>query len=95
MTAAQVRRVIDAVRLNTLEVVQGIEQFEATVADAPWAARAGLDASLAALRARSRRSLARSREQVAKLEDLLRRDEEVNGWKGEDREVELLCNGGE
>ena len=86
-TVAQVKAVMEYARVGIIKNTQVLERYEAMLVSAPQA----IATNFAEIRDEARRVVTRLRQNLAALDGLLRRDEEVNGWKGEDREVEYIA----
>jgi hypothetical protein len=90
-TPKQIRDTLDNLRIRQLRLDHTLEQYEAIIeyCNAPidkdrWRA------DFERLRAKSRESREDLRKKLSHLEEILAEDEKVNGWRGEDRIVEVL-----
>jgi len=94
VTPTQLRKLIDASRKHWLTTYQTMERYEAIVFEHPgmkYVPQTQIDMKkdLERLRADLRKNSDRARKLTLKMEEVLAEDEAANGWKGEDRFVEM------
>ncbi len=89
VTPKQVRAAIDAIRTRQLQITHGLEVYEAIIQNAPPYLLPKMQADVDALYKHNRDANATTRKYLKMLEDILAEDEAANGWKGEDRYIEI------
>jgi len=94
MTPKELRKIIDEEKSHWLRTYQRFEKYEAMLAARPDlkfipGTNTPVEEDLEYFRDRLRTQSATSRKYAKLLEEALARDEAENGWKGEDRIIDL------
>lgn len=87
MTAKQCYDLLAALRTQHLHIAHRMEMYEAHLLDTPHINQQLAQMNVNNLRSQAKWARLEVLPMMQKLEEILRRDEEVNGWKGEDREL--------
>jgi len=91
MTAKECRDMIEKVRICSLQNTHKLEMFEAILLNTPYINRQMAMIDLNRLFTQAKMYREEVNPQLEMMEEFLRRDEEMNGWKGEDREMEIYA----
>lgn len=91
---AQLRELIDKVRTQNLLNDHILEQAEAIADHAPGYFREAMLGDVERVRAYNRVSRQKTRAYLEALEKILKEDEANNGWKGDDRYINLAPGAG-
>lgn len=89
MTPKQLENFIAEVRTRNLRISWGVEVFEAMAADAPESIRGQMIADAKDLMKRCRKYRKRTNKALESLQEILKEDQLLNSWKGENRYIEL------